>query len=203
VRDSLQLQTGLPIEGIPEKLAGLMSRWYEVYDAVCVAQDNVLRPEEIALSIMMNSRISGNTGYAVWCHREGIEEWLARIPPTADLAAADVPWEALQGVFDVFQHIPRAKVGVATEILHKKRPHLLPMLDTRVAGYYHGKLTGSAPTLGGYAVNLLKLFRGDLLAALPELRALCEEVERQGRPVSPVRMLDHLIWSQVSEQEKA
>jgi len=195
---SLRLPSGLTIEDMPAKLVGLMSRWYEVYDAVNVAQDNILRPEEIALSIMMNSRISGNTGLEVWRQRAAIQAHLARLPSSADLAADDVPWEALRELFDVFDATPRARLGVATKILHKKRPRLIPMLDSRLVSYYHPRLPTRSPTLGGHAVNLMKLFRDDLIAALPELWRLCAEVEQAGCPVTPVRMLDHLVWSQIS-----
>ena len=60
----LSLPSGLVVEDVRTKLAGLFSRWYDLYDAVPVPHDNVLRPEEIALCIMMNSRMSGNTGLA-------------------------------------------------------------------------------------------------------------------------------------------
>lgn len=198
----LDLPSGLVIEAIPEKLNGLFSRWYEIYDAVHVARDSVLRPEEIALCIMMNSRMSGNTGLAVWEHRAAIEAALPHIPPEADLAAADVPWDGIQALLDPFQDIPRAKLGIATKILHKKRPGLIPMLDTLLQGYYRGRLgKARTSTLGGYGVNLMKLFREDLLAVLPEMTALCKIAAEQQKPVTPVRMLDHMVWSALVERQ--
>ncbi len=197
----LDLPSGLVIEAIPENLNGLFSRWYEIYDAVPVARDNVLRPEEIALCIMMNSRMSGNTGFAVWEHRATIEAGLKQIPADADLAADEVPWHGLQALLDPFQSIPRAKLGIATKILHKKRPALIPMLDTLLVGHYHHRVTTRAKPLGGYAANLIKLFREDLLAVLPEVTALCDLAAGQSKPVTAVRMLDHLVWSQLAERQ--
>lgn len=196
----LSIPSGLVIEGIQAKLDGLFSRWYDLYDAVPVPRDDTLRSEEIALCIMMNSRMSGNTGLAVWERREDIERGLRLIPADADLAAVLVPWEGVQALFDPFQSIPRAKLGIATKILHKKRPGLIPMLDTLLQGHYHGRLgKARAKTLGGYGVNLMKLFREDLMAVLPEVAALCEVAATQGKPVTPVRMLDHMVWSQLVE----
>jgi hypothetical protein len=195
----LTLPSELVIVDLQAKLAGLLSRWYDLYDAVPVLRDDVLRSEEIALCVMMNSRMSGNTGLEVWKRREDIEAGLRRIPPDADLAAAKVPWEGVQALLDPFQTIPRAKLGIATKILHKKRPALLPMLDTVLSGHYHRRLTTRASTLGGYGVNLMKLFREDLLASLPEVTDLCRIAEQQGKPVTPVRILDHLVWSQLTE----
>jgi hypothetical protein len=189
------------IEDVQTKLQGLFGRWYDLYDAVPVPRDSTLRPEEIALCIMMNSRMSGNTGLAVWEHREAVESALQRIPLDADLAATEVPWRGLQALFDPFQSIPRAKLGIATKILHKKRPGLIPMLDTLLVGHYHPRLTTHAETLGGYAVNLMKLFQQDLLAVLPEVTALCDLAAKQRKPVTPVRMLDHLVWSVLVERQ--
>jgi hypothetical protein len=197
----MELPSGLVVEDVQAEVAGLFSRWYDLYDAVLVPRDNVLRPEEIALCIMMNSRMSGNTGLAVWEHREAIEDALRLIPHDADLAAAHVPWQGVQALLDPFQFIPRAKLGIATKVLHKKRPSLIPMLDTLLVGHYHRRLTARADTLGGYAVNLMMLFQQDLLAVLPEVVALCDLAAGQGKPVTPVRMLDHLVWSQLAKRQ--
>jgi hypothetical protein len=198
----LSLPSGLAIEDVQSKLDGLFSRWYDLYDAVYVRRDDTLRPEEIALCIMMNSRMSGNTGLAVWQCREAIESGLQRIPPRADLAAAEVPWDGIQALLDPFQFIPRAKLGIATKVLHKKRPGLIPMLDTLLQGHYHRHLGRTrAKTLGGYAVNLMGLFREDLLAVLPEVSALCSIAAERQKPVTPVRMLDHMVWSVLMEKQ--
>jgi len=199
IPEKLTLPSGLLIEDLQAKLDGLFSRWYELYDAVPVPRDDTLRPEEIALCIMMNSRMSGNTGLAVWERRAAIEAALQRIPPDADLAGEDVPWQTVQELLDPFQTIRRAKLGIATKILHKKRPGLIPMLDMLLQGHYRRRLTTRAKTLGGYGVSLIKLLREDLLAELPAVTALCEVAARQQKPVTPVRMLDHLVWSQLAE----
>ena len=112
-----------------------------------------------------------------------------------------MPWHGLQALLDPFQSIPRAKLGVATKILHKKRPGLIPMLDTLLVGHYRRRLTTRAKTLGGYGVNLIRLFREDLLAVLPEVTALCDIAAGQQKSVTPVRMLDHLVWSLLVERQ--
>ena len=197
----LDLPSGIMIEGVQTKMDGLFSRWYDLYDAVPVPRDSILRSEEIALCIMMNSRMSGNTGLAAWERREDIEQGLRLIPADADLASVDVPWEGVQALFDPFQSIPRAKLGIATKILHKKRPGLIPMLDTLLQGHYRRRPTIRAKTLGGSAVNLMKLFREDLLTVLPEVTALCNIAAERQKPVTPVRMLDHMVWSALMERQ--
>ncbi len=197
----LDLPSGLAVEDVHSKLEGLFSRWYDLYDAVPVPPDSTLRSEEIALCIMMNSRMSGNTGLAVWERREDIERGLRLIPSDADLAAEAVPWEGVQALLDPFQSIPRAKLGVATKILHKKRPGLIPMLDTLLQAHYRRRLTVRAATLGGYGVNLMKLFREDLLAVITEVSALCSIASERQKPVSPLRMLDHMVWSALVEKQ--
>ena len=72
-------------------LHAFLEREYECYDAIPVAQDSVLRPEDIAISILVNSQISGNTARAIWEARALVEEHLRGIPPDTELAVDGKP----------------------------------------------------------------------------------------------------------------
>ena len=62
----MQTASGFSAEDPLELLLGFVKHWYLMYDGVEVAQDHQLRVMEIALSTMLNSRISGNTGEEIW-----------------------------------------------------------------------------------------------------------------------------------------
>src|SRR5260221_413234 len=81
--------SGIVVANPHELLCGFACHWFPMYDAVEVPQDNELRVQEIALSTMLNSRISGNTAGEIWRAREPVEAALAEIPPRVDLL--DVP----------------------------------------------------------------------------------------------------------------
>src|SRR5713226_3470985 len=137
----MRLVSGLNIRNPEQLLEELAQRWYPVYDGVRVVEDNQLRPEEIALSIMLNSQISGNTGALIWGNRLGVERQLAGIPPDLDLidvpSTGEIPGaSAINAAFDHLCALHRVKLGVAAKILHKKRPALIPIIDSRVYDYY-------------------------------------------------------------------
>ena len=58
---SLRLPSGVEIATPRALLRGYVHNRYSLYDGVVVPRDNVLGAVEIALSIMINSQISGNT----------------------------------------------------------------------------------------------------------------------------------------------
>ena len=47
----------------------------------------------------------------------------------------------------------------------------------------------------------MKLFREDLLAVHSEVAALCSIAVERHKPVTPVRMLDQMVWSALVERE--
>ena len=82
----MQTASGFRVRNPRTLLIGFVNHWYPMYDGVEVAQDNQLRVVEIALSTMLNSRISGNTGEAIWRKaRATVEASLSQIPPHIDL----------------------------------------------------------------------------------------------------------------------
>jgi hypothetical protein len=136
----LQLLSGLLIETIDAGVADFR-RNLPYFDAVPVDRNNSLSVTDIALSTMVNSRISGNTAAAIFDDRAAIEECLVHIP---DLDLIDVenpanePWLSyLERAITHLDAIHRVGVATATKTLHKKRPGLMPMFDDhRVGGYY-------------------------------------------------------------------
>lgn len=204
----MKLASGLKIAEPRKLILAFVEHWYSVYDGVPVAQDNVLRASDIALSTMLMSRISGVTGGYIFRVKEPIEDGLAKIPTDVDLldVAADAEIPGVRGISQTITAIcavPRAKLAVSTKILHKKRPGLIPILD-RVVRDHYAQSCPSDPnrTLGDYAIALTRLVHTDMLNIACELRELESELKENGTPLTPCRILNALVWTVKKNNEK-
>ena len=206
----MKTTTEFEVEKPHELLLGFVRKEYELYDGVEVPQDNELRVVEISLSTMLNSRISGNTGGAIWLEaRTHVEEALADIRPGVDLLdlpqGDSIPDEpgisrAVTAICDVH----RAKISVATKILHKKRPGLIPIFDSVVEGHYWPRWcpTVKGRSWGDYAVALTRLVRRDMVSVASELQDLRRALAENGTPLSGCRILNALMWAVLSNNEE-
>ena len=189
---------GTIIESPLNMLEQFVDAEYECYDGVRVEQDNFLRPEEIAISVLINSQISGNTARAIWKEAlESVEENLQQINPDFDLLddEENIPWEYIQGAIGAICAVKRAKIAVATKILHKKRPKLVPMVDSVIMGHYRSSFPKRWK--GSYeqkAVDVIRLFRKDLLATQDRIQEFKQYFHSRGKPLTLCRILEILIW---------
>jgi len=97
-------------------------------------------------------------------------------------------------------------IAVATEVLHRKRRHLVPMLDAVVLGYCADAL--GRPELLRHAVDtkqraaeaagiVLTAMRADLLASSDGIDGLRLLLEEGGYCLTPLRIMEVPIWSEV------
>lgn len=198
----MRLRSGLCVRNPLRELGKMVRRWYPVYDGVCVQQDDELRPTEIVLSVMLNSRISGDTGALIWQHRREVERHLANIPAGVDLidlpGGAELPGiDAIARAFDSLCGLRRVKLGTAAKILHKKRPALIPIIDSRVYGYYHKRVIHRwrrGLSYGDQVAELVSHIHADMLSVENELRDLAKRMRANRTPLSHVRILDYFLW---------
>jgi len=182
--------------------AGKLSRFcegeYALYDAANVSHDNQLTVHDILLSVAVNSRLDAKGLSSIWREKWRVEQHLGLLPPTLDLADphAEIPWETIVRVFTEFEHIRHAKLAVASKILHKKRPSLIPMMDDVIRRYYQQAYPEFAWSrmCGPLSGQLMHHFRDDLLAARPQLETLAAYLHADGYQLTLVRLLEMLIW---------
>jgi hypothetical protein len=123
-----------------------------------------------------------------------------------DLVSADET--ALVGVGRLLEaavQVPWVLVPVACKVLHRKRPRLIPMLDNVVLGHYQHAL--SEPWLAAASqdkrraaaagMRVLVAFRDDLRAVAEPLGLVIDALAQEGCPLTPVRALEVLVWTQV------
>ena len=151
---------------------------------------------DLRLANRSGARISAPEIAAILERRRAIERALRVIPPDASLAgaASSVPWMALRQLFDAFENIRGVGFSKMTKTLHRKRPALIPMLDSVVQRYLeHDDLGGRAP-FAERALGLVRGYKRDLDRNRAAVRALRQELARRGYGLTEVRILDLLIW---------
>ena len=197
----LVLPAGVTIADPYERLIRFLENEWEIYDGQPNAQDSTLSLFDILVSVSMNSRLdTADKVRSVWDGRHAVEEALRVVPADIPLECGNVPWGSLETLFEAFCAIPHAKEAVATKILHRKRPSLIPIVDS-VIGAYLNKVRGSqlprGMCIGKRIVEQVTTFREVLLAHLSEMTELCGLVAEKGYPIARVRALEILMWVEI------
>jgi hypothetical protein len=152
---------------------------------------------DLRLANRSGARISAAQIAAILERRRAIERALRAIAPDASLAGAatSVPWRPLRQLFDAFADLQGVGLSKMTKSLHRKRPALIPMLDSVVQKYLEGDDLGAQAPFGERALELVRGYKSDLDRNRAALRAVRLELRRRGYGLTDVRILDLLIWS--------
>jgi hypothetical protein len=142
------------------------------------------------------ARISAAEIAAILERRRAIERALRAIAPDASLAGAatSVPWLPLRALFDAFADIRGVGFSKATKALHRKRPALIPMLDSVVQRHLADDDLGLDAPYGERAVAFVLGYKLDLDRNRVAIRAVRRELAQRGYDVTEVRILDLVIW---------
>jgi len=169
---------------------------HEVHDSVGTASFD---ESDLRLANRGGARISAAEIAAILERRGEIERALRTIPPDASLAegTSSIPWTPLTRLFDAFADIRGVGFSKMTKALHRKRPALIPMLDSVVQAYLTGDDPGtrSSATFGDRATSLVRSYKQDLDRNRAVLRALQQELASRDYRLTEVRILDVVIWS--------
>jgi Family of unknown function (DUF6308) len=152
---------------------------------------------DLRLANRGGARISAAQIAAILGRRREIERALRAIAPDVSLAgaASSIPWAPLRQLFDAFADIRGVGFSKMTKALHRKRPALIPMLDSVVQTYLGDDDLGREASFGERALGLVGGYKRDLNRNRAALRAVRRELASHGYQLSEVRILDLLIWS--------
>jgi hypothetical protein len=154
---------------------------------------------DLRLANRGGARISAAEIGAILERRGEIERALRRIHPDASLADAvsSIPWIPLTQLFEAFADIHGVGFSKMTKALHRKRPALIPLLDSVVQAYLTGQGSGTTPpgSFGERATALVRSYKRDLDRNRRALRELQRDLASRGHRLTEVRILDILIWS--------
>ena len=160
------------------------------------------RPEsfgepDLRLANRDGARISAAEIAAILERRSAIERALRAIAPDASLAeaAAPVPWLPLGQLFGAFAGIRGVGMSKMTKALYRKRPALIPILDSIVQRYLEEDDPGAQAPFGERALALVRGYRRDLDNNGAAVGAVRRELAGRGYGLTEVRILDLLILS--------
>ena len=170
---------------------------YSSYESEEASGPGSFDESDLRLANRGGARISAAEIAAI-LERRG-ERALREIHPDSSLAAAtsSIAWVPLMRLFDAFADIRGVGFSKMTKALHKKRPALIPMLDSVVQEYLtsHDPEAASAGTFGERATALVRSYKRDLDRNRSALRQIQRELASRDHSVTEVRILDLLIWS--------
>jgi hypothetical protein len=190
------LRNGVEIEDPLGVVLGFMEA-HLAFDVSAASGAMSFGEGDLRLANRGGARISASEIAAILDRRLPIEQALRVIAPDASLAgaASSVPWVPLKQLFDAFADIRGVGVSKMTKTLHRKRPALIPMLDSVVQTYLAGDDLGREASFGERALGLVRGYKRDLDRNRAAVRAVQRELASRGYRLGEVRILDLLIWS--------
>jgi len=204
--DQLVLRSGPRVEDPARLAARMLGEEWPYYDGVVMGDWDRIEPVDVLATVSVNSFVTDaarvrriHRGLAAAC--DGL---LAGTPRETDLLDTDGA-AAVERLLAAACAVPGVLVPVATKVLHRKRPHLIPMLDNVVLAHYFGYL--GRPELVGRSQDkrqaasvarvALDAFRADLEEVAPVLMDVAGQLAVDGMPVTAVRLLELLVWCAV------
>jgi Family of unknown function (DUF6308) len=183
----------------PLELALEFLETYSSYDAFDHSGPTSFDESDLRLANRGGARISATEIAAILERRGRIERALRKVQPDASLAEAtsSIPWIPLTQLFDAFADIRGVGFSKMTKALHRKRPALIPMLDSVVQAYLtSGGPGGPSPgSFGERATALVRSYKRDLDHNRSALHEVQRELASRTYRLTEVRILDLLIWS--------
>jgi len=195
---AIVLRTGAEVQN-PLELALEFLEAYSAYESYETTGTASFDERDLRLANRGGARISAGEIAAILERRAEIERALRTIRPEASLAdaAGSIPWTPLTRLFEAFADIRGVGFSKMTKALHRKRPALIPMLDSVVQAYLATDDPGtrSSETFGERATALVRGYKRDLDTNRSALRQIRRELARRGFGLTEVRILDLVIWS--------
>jgi hypothetical protein len=175
---------------------------YRTYDSQPIRADAEWRREDAQIANRAGARMSSREIDALMGRSESIEAALRRLPGDLSLAASsdEIPWDALHDLYAAFGGIPGIGLAKATKALHKKRPHLIPMLDSVVASYLRSVDRIPVGDFADEALGLTRSYKVDLDSNGDTLVSVQHGLNEQGYTLSLCRILDLYTWTYAGDK---
>jgi len=174
---------------------------YRTYDSQPVRADAEWRREDAQIANRAGARMSSREIDALMGRKGEIEAALRAIPGELALAepAEAIPWDALRDLYEAFGGISGIGLAKATKALHKKRPQLIPMLDSFVAGYLRSVEEIPVGSFADEALGLTRSYKVDLDANVDTLTSVQHGLSEHGYTLGLCRILDLYTWAYAGE----
>jgi hypothetical protein len=203
---AIRLPSGPVISHPANRMLRFCHEEYHYYDALPSGDPDRIEPLDVLATVAVNGFYNANSVTIRGIHRglaSACNPLLPAIPPDAELLTIDPSITDVATLLHAAIGVPRVLIPVATKVIHRKRPNLIPMLDNVVLAHYFGRLppaTQDKTRAAGVAMETLKRFRADLSAARAEVDAIVADLAAAGFLLTPVRVLEVLLWTEVEER---
>ena len=208
---TVNLPSGLHIADAEQRLLLYCEEEYRYYDAIPATDPNMISPLDVIVTTAVNAFSIASARRIRDIHRglEPLSGLLADIPTHADLTDWDQDTaRQVRLLLDAAVTVPGVLLAVATKVLHRKRPALIPMMDSVIVGHYRQfsdeKWLAAAwedqRRAAEAGIRVMQLFRDDLVAARTQLDTLGATLASGGFPMTTVRALELLVWTEVEPQ---
>ncbi len=190
------LRNGVVIEDPLRVMLGFLEA-YRRFDGGGSSRPASFGEPDLRLANRDGARISAAQIAAILERRPVIEQALRAIALDASLAGAanSVPWLPLGQLFGAFAGIRGVGLSKMTKALYRKRPALIPILDSVVQKYLEDVDPGAQAPFAERGLGLVHGYGRDLDRNSAAMRAIRQELARRGYRLTEVRILDLLILS--------
>jgi hypothetical protein len=218
-RDRLRLSQALEIDDPQGRLLRFSSEEYPYYDGVADLAPDRIEPIDVLVTWSVNSNIyrvdPKKTFVDPAAKMRAIQRAMAarcppilsQIPTDADLLTFDHDLQIIRKLLSRAIQVTGVGTAVATKVLHRKRRNFIPMLDNVVRDHYLTALeVRSLNTPENWANKELNLalalkaligFREDLRESRSAVAGYREFLHAANYSLSPVRILEILIWTKL------
>lgn len=203
------IPSGCQIDNPAERLLQFCREEYEYYDRIPSPDPDHIAPLDVLAAVAVNA-FSAHAAAIRRSHRglvDACDPLLSTTPEDADLLTFDPSLKTVETLLHASMQVPGVLIPVATKVLHRKRPNLIPILDNVVLAHYLDTLPQKLPTASqdkrrgaAVAVHVLSRFRDDLREAQPAIQAVRHDLAAHGFALTRVRILELLVWTQVEER---
>jgi Family of unknown function (DUF6308) len=189
------LRSGVVIEDPLEVVLGFLTAYR--LDTGGPSRPTSFGEPDLRLANRDGARISAAEIAVILKRHRAIERALRAIAPDASLAGAadSVPWLPLGQLFGAFAGVRGVGMSKMTKALYRKRPALIPILDSIVQKYLEDDDLGSQAPFGERALGLVRGYGRDLNDNRAAVGAVRQELAGRGYGLTEVRILDLLILS--------
>jgi hypothetical protein len=177
---------------------------YDYLEVISICPNNKLIPEDLAVTLLVNSNVTGISFKSIRDHGESIN--LDMLPQKKLEETTEEERKTIAQVIFEMAKWPKFAASVATKVLHKKRPFLIPILDnTAIFGAYMKQAWPDAPSSNSSVkkksriIEALNWITADLLFG--ENVPVWQELQRIEPNRALIQIFDSVWWMYFRQEE--
>lgn len=220
---SIILRSGFEIKDAETVISNYASHAHGLFDPLSVPEDDSLDLASLApLAFFELNNPPLASWREIWNQKDAIDDKLRLVSSAIPITAGLIPWKELDARSSVFLKAQGFSRARTSKILHKKRPNLVPIFDSRVVDNYYlhvenewgenihrqtniprSVLKTQAAKSSALAASLIKEIRLDILQNLQSLESLRQALPASKKmKLSHCRILDIVLWEQATPSKK-